>query len=198
MRCPCCKIDDDKVIDTRTSEDGCMVRRRRECLGCGFRYTTHESLDDLPLRVLKKNGTRQPFSRDKVLAGVMRALEKRPIASEAASVMVERIERGLLHQGVREITSREVGALVMAALRALDEVAYVRFASVYREFQAVDEFISEIREIRPDSALSIPVDPGSAAEFTESAPPEPDSAAELEASVPASFTPQMESNRYTE
>ena len=174
MRCPSCKHDNDKVIDTRPSEDGCIVRRRRECVACGFRYTTHERLEELPLRVLKKNGQRQAFNREKVLAGVMRALEKRPVAPEAAEAMVEAIERDLLHRGVREIPTRDVGALVMEALRSLDEVAYVRFASVYREFQAVEEFVREIQDIRarPPTLSSSPDDASASANDAGAAPVE--------------------------
>ena len=150
MRCPYCKKDHDRVIDTRTSDDGGVIRRRREC-HCGRRFTTHERLEELPLRVVKKNGQRQPFRREKVLAGVQRAIEKRAIPAERAEALVDEVERELLDRGEREVPSRAIGELVVAKMRALDDVAYVRFASVYREFQAVDEFVKEIQTIRSES-----------------------------------------------
>lgn len=149
MRCPFCKKDDDKVIDTRPSEDGSAIRRRRECLECGKRFTTHERLEEMPVRVVKKNGRREPFDRAKILNGVLRAVEKRSISLEMAESLVEAIEREILDQTDREISTRDIGELVMAKLRTIDEVAYVRFASVYREYQALEEFIKEIRTIKP-------------------------------------------------
>ncbi len=150
MRCPFCKKDNDKVIDTRPSEDGSVIRRRRECLECGKRFTTHERLEEMPVRVVKKTGRREPFERGKILNGVMRAVEKRSISLETVERLVESIEREVLEGSDREITTNEIGELVMAKLRAVDEVAYVRFASVYREFQALEEFIHEIRTIKPN------------------------------------------------
>lgn len=149
MRCPFCKNDNDKVIDTRPSEDGSVIRRRRECLECSKRFTTHERLEEMPVRVIKKNGRREPFDRAKILNGVLRAVEKRSISLEMAESLVEAIEREILDQTDREISTRDIGELVMAKLRAIDEVAYVRFASVYREYQALEEFIKEIRTIKP-------------------------------------------------
>ena len=149
MRCPFCKKDDDKVIDTRPSEDGGAIRRRRECLECGKRFTTHERLEEMPVRVIKKNGRREPFDRSKILSGVMRAVEKRSISVEETEKLVDSIEREVLDQADREISTRDIGELVMARLRAVDEVAYVRFASVYREYRALEEFIKEIRTINP-------------------------------------------------
>lgn len=150
MRCPYCKKDNDKVIDTRPSDDALIIRRRRECIECSHRFTTHERIEDLPLRIVKKSGARQSFNREKILAGVLRALEKRPPGQEAAEALVDEIERELLDLPGREVGSREVGALAMEKLRQIDEVAYVRFASVYKEFQAVDEFVREIQAIRQD------------------------------------------------
>ncbi len=149
MRCPFCKKDNDKVIDTRPSEDGSAIRRRRECLECNKRFTTHERLEEMPVRVVKKNGRREPFDRMKIQNGVARAVEKRPISAETVENVVDAIEREILDQTDREISTRDIGELVMAKLRAMDEVAYVRFASVYREYQAVDEFVKEIRTIKP-------------------------------------------------
>jgi len=147
MRCPFCHQDQDKVVDTRPSEDGTVIRRRRQCVACDRRFTTHERLEELPLRIIKKNGERVPFSRDKVLAGVMRALEKRPVGIDRIHRMVDELERELLDRGDREVESAAIGESLMTRLRDLDEVAYVRFASVYREFKAVDEFVREIDTI---------------------------------------------------
>jgi transcriptional regulator NrdR len=144
MRCPFCKKDNDKVIDTRPSEDGSVIRRRRECLDCSRRFTTHERLEEMPVRVVKKSGRREPFDRAKILMGVMRAVEKRPVSAEQAEEIVTSIERQILDQTDREISTRDIGNLVMDRLRKIDEVAYVRFVSVYREYQAVEEFIQEI------------------------------------------------------
>lgn len=144
MRCPFCKKDNDKVIDTRPGEDGTVTRRRRECLECGKRYTTHERLEYSPLKVIKKNGTREPFNRDKILAGISRALRKRPVGTEQIENIVDAIERDISERNEREVRSGEIGETIMKYLRATDKVAYVRFASVYREFEEVGEFINEI------------------------------------------------------
>lgn len=156
MRCPFCKKDNDKVIDTRPSEDGFAIRRRRECLACNKRFTTHERLEEMPVRVIKKSGRREPFDRAKILGGVMRAVEKRSISLEEVEKLVDAIEREVLDQSDREISSRDIGELVMTKLRGMDEVAYVRFASVYREYQALEEFIKEIRTIAPGGNGSQP------------------------------------------
>ena len=148
MRCPFCKKDNDKVIDTRPSEDGAVTRRRRECLECGRRYTTHERLEYSPLKVIKKDNSREPFSREKLLAGVTRALRKRPVTIEAIDAAVDRIEARLLSLGEPEIPSAQIGELVMKELKKLDKVAYIRFASVYRNFADVDEFSEVIREVQ--------------------------------------------------
>ncbi len=149
MRCPFCKKDNDKVIDTRPSEDGSTIRRRRECIDCGKRFTTHERLEEMPIRVVKKNGRREPFDRDKIMNGIVRAVEKRSISLEEVEKLVASIERSVLDQNDREISTRDIGELVMARLRAMDEVAYVRFASVYREYSKLEEFVKEIRSIAP-------------------------------------------------
>jgi transcriptional repressor NrdR len=150
MRCPFCKKDNDKVIDTRPSEDGGAIRRRRECLDCGKRFTTHERLEEMPIRVVKKNGRREPFDRTKILTGVSRAVEKRSFSTAAVEQIVSDMEREILDRPEREISTRDIGELVMAKLRAVDEVAYVRFASVYREYRELEEFINEIRTFNPN------------------------------------------------
>lgn len=149
MRCPFCKKDNDRVIDTRPSDDGSAIRRRRECLNCGKRFTTHERLEEMPVRIIKKNGRREPFDRSKIFTGLMRAVEKRSFSIEAVEKMVDEIEREILDQPEREISTHDIGERVMAKLRSVDEVAYVRFASVYREYQALEEFITEIRTFNP-------------------------------------------------
>lgn len=144
MRCPFCSKDNDKVMDTRSSDDGSVIRRRRECLHCARRFTTHERLEEMPVRVVKKSGRREPFDRDKILAGVRRAIEKRPVSLEQIEELVTGLERQILDQTKREIPAKTIGEMVMQKLGEIDEVAYVRFASVYREYQAVEEFIKEI------------------------------------------------------
>lgn len=147
MRCPFCQTDDDRVVDTRPSEDGTVIRRRRECNGCARRFTTHERLEELPLRVVKKTGEREPFSREKIMSGVLKALEKRPVSVEEMENLVDDIEREITNSYEREVLAVEIGELVMKRLRKVDAVAYVRFASVYRDFKEVDEFVREISSI---------------------------------------------------
>ncbi|MBN2713723.1 MAG: transcriptional repressor NrdR [Planctomycetes bacterium] len=147
MRCPYCKQDKDRVIDTRPSDDGHITRRRRECLECGRRYTTHERLEELPLRVIKKNGQRVPFDRSNIVSGLMKSLEKRPVSMQQIQEIADSIESEVLESIDREIMSEDIGRMVMNRLRDVDEVAYVRFASVYREFKAVGDFVEEVKTI---------------------------------------------------
>ncbi len=144
MHCPFCSDHETKVIDSRLVADGDQVRRRRECLNCGERFTTFESAELVLPRVIKNNGNRQPFDEDKLRSGLLRALEKRPVSLELIDSTINRIKHQLRETGEREIRTRDVGELVMQALRELDDVAYVRFASVYRSFQDVEEFKKEI------------------------------------------------------
>lgn len=145
MRCPFCGEKEDKVIDSRESREGDVIRRRRECVGCTRRYTTYERVEEtLPL-VVKKDDRREPFDRTKIMNGLTRACEKRPISAEVLTRVVDAIESRFLEEGRKEVPSREVGEAVMGALRDLDPVAYVRFASVYREFRDVEEFMRELR-----------------------------------------------------
>ncbi|NCQ61342.1 MAG: transcriptional repressor NrdR [Myxococcales bacterium] len=144
MRCPYCGILENKVIDSRLSQAGEVTRRRRECEGCERRYTTYERVEQaLPL-VVKKDGSRQPFSRDKVLAGLRRACVKRPVSGEALERLTDGVLRAISERGDPEIPSSVVGRETLAALKPVDQVAYVRFASVYREFQSAEEFLSEL------------------------------------------------------
>ena len=142
MKCPFCKKDQDKVVDSRAAGDGFAIRRRRECLACGKRFTTYE---EPPLRVVKKNGERVPFDRDKVLSGIRKACQKRPVSAEAMEQIAEDIEAEIRRQFDRQVTTRSIGELVMKHLRAVDQVAYVRFASVYREFKDVQDFVDEVK-----------------------------------------------------
>ena len=145
MKCPFCKADDDRVVDSRASADGFAIRRRRECLACGRRYTTYERIEESPIRVVKKDGAREPFERRKILAGLMRACEKRPVSIDALEEIVSRIEHQVTDQFDREVPSKFIGRLVMREIRKVDQVAFVRFASVYRDFKDVTEFMDEIR-----------------------------------------------------
>ena len=146
MRCPACGHEDDKVIDSRSVREGQGVRRRRECLGCHQRFTTYEFVEQAPILVVKKDGRREPYARDRVLAGVMKACEKRPISGKQLEELIDTIEAQIL-DGRSEVTSTEIGEAVMAGLQRLDEVAYVRFASVYRSFRDVNQFMDELRNL---------------------------------------------------
>jgi transcriptional repressor NrdR len=145
VRCPFCKADRDRVIDSRSAGDGFVIRRRRECLECERRYTTYEKIEETPLRVVKKDGTRVPFERRKILLGLMKACEKRPVSIDALEEITAQIEDTLHGKFDREVPTQEIGKLVMDALRGVDQVAYVRFASVYREFKDVSEFVDEVK-----------------------------------------------------
>lgn len=147
MKCPFCGHQEDKVVDSRASSDGAAIRRRRECLKCGKRFTTYEHLEEQPLMVIKKDDRREPFDRHKLLAGVVKACEKRPVSMERLEQLVDELERELSQQFEREVSSREIGERVMKRLHSLDPVAYVRFASVYREFKDVEQFMRELKEI---------------------------------------------------
>lgn len=161
MHCPFCGETDTKVIDSRLVADGNQVRRRRECqnAACGDRFTTFESAELLMPRVIKSNGNRQPFDEEKLRTGMLRALEKRPVSIETIEATLNQIKHQLQGLGEREVESRVVGELVMSALRELDDVAYVRFASVYRSFQDVNEFKKEIERLDRDAEQSAADEP---------------------------------------
>ena len=147
MRCPFCQSDDTKVLDTRLLDDGSQVRRRRECLACGERNSTRETVDlNLP-RLIKSDDSRQSFSESKLRSGLLKALEKRPVETSKIEMAIQKIQRKLMAQNDREVSSSILGEWVMEELRALDEVAYIRFASVYRQFQDIEEFKSEIDKL---------------------------------------------------
>ena len=147
MHCPFCREIDTKVIDSRLVAGGDQVRRRRECVTCGERFTTFESAELVMPRIVKRDGTREPFNEDKLRAGMLRALEKRPVGMDAIEASLNELKFALRLRGEREVAAQELGGLVMDALRALDDVAYVRFASVYRDFQDVSEFQQEIERL---------------------------------------------------
>jgi transcriptional repressor NrdR len=148
MRCPFCKVDNDKVVDSRSSSEGAVVRRRRECLACGKRFTTYERVEEAPLRVIKKDGSRAPFDRDKIRYGIQRACEKRPVSAAQIEEVVQAVDEEVSKKFEREVPTRVIGELIMEKLKHIDTVAYVRFASVYREFKDTADFLAAIEGVR--------------------------------------------------
>ena len=147
MKCPYCTFLDSKVVDSRNGKDGTSIRRRRECLKCNRRFTTYERIEELNLVIVKKDGRREPFDRAKVIDGLEKACEKRPISVEVIEQMVTDMERELQERGDREVDSKEIGERLIGKLYEIDEVAYVRFASVYRSFKDVNQFMDELKEL---------------------------------------------------
>ena len=147
MRCPYCDHDEDKVVDSRSAREGSVIRRRRECLKCERRFTTYERIDEIPTMVIKKDGRREKFERQKVLAGLLHACEKRPVSMGLLEQIVNDAENYVADSPERERPSPEIGSLVMERLRQLDKVAYVRFASVYLDFKDVNEFMAELQDL---------------------------------------------------
>lgn len=147
MNCPFCSHQESKVVDSRPTDEGQAIRRRRECMVCTKRFTTYEKIDEIPLIVVKKNGTREPYNKNKILNGVIRSCEKRPVSLREIEEIVDGIEKQLYNTMEREITTELIGNLVMDRLKDLDEVAYVRFASVYREFKDINTFMDEVKKI---------------------------------------------------
>ena len=147
MRCPKCGCQDDKVIDSRASREGATIRRRRECLGCGYRFTTYEEIERVGFFVLKRDGRREEFSKEKLLSGVRKACQKRPISPKLIEDVVERVSNEVIDKYEREVPAEVIGRLVMNELRQMDEVAYVRFASVYRRFQEATDFVQEVKKM---------------------------------------------------
>ena len=144
MKCPFCAHLGDKVVDSRESKEGEVIRRRRECLGCGKRFTSYERIDEIPYMVVKKDGSRERFERQKLVAGLLKACEKRPVSVASLEAVADRVESTLQERAEKEITTNEIGAFVMEELKGLDKVAYVRFASVYRHFRDIGEFMTEL------------------------------------------------------
>ena len=147
MRCPYCAHPESKVVDSRPADEGASIRRRRECLACHRRFTTYETMESMPVVVIKKDGSRQSFDRNKVLSGVIRACEKRPVPLEVQEKIVTEVEQTIQNEMEREIPSSKIGELVMDKLKDTDEVAYVRFASVYRQFKDIDSFMRELTKL---------------------------------------------------
>ena len=147
MKCPACNYKETKVVDSRLSGDGASIRRRRECLKCGKRFTTYEYVEQVSLMTVKRDQSRQPFDRKKVLAGIIKACEKRPISMEKMEEIASEVERDILKRFEKEISSQEIGEIVMEKLSTLDDVAYVRFASVYRQFRDVNQFMRELKHM---------------------------------------------------
>lgn len=150
MKCPFCGYNESKVIDSRPADEGSSIRRRRECLSCKKRFTTYETVESLPLVVVKKDGSRQSFDRNKVLRGMIRACEKRPVALATLEKICDAIEQNLQNSMEREISTEEIGEQVMNNMKDIDEVAYVRFASVYRQFKDIDSFMAELTKLLAD------------------------------------------------
>jgi transcriptional repressor NrdR len=147
MRCPFCGYKEDKVVDSRATAEESAIRRRRECLKCGKRFTTYEYVEEISLLVIKKDGQRQVFDRKKILSGIVRACEKRPVSVEKMEEVVMQVERAIAKKSDREVSSAKIGELVMEKLKLIDDVAYVRFASVYRQFKDVSQFMVELKDI---------------------------------------------------
>ena len=147
MKCPFCGFEESKVIDSRPTDEGQRIRRRRECLNCGKRFTTYEIIESLPIIVIKKDKSREAFNRDKLMTGLLRACEKRPVSIDMLDNMIDEIETVLQNSLDREVSSEKIGELVMEKLKNIDEVAYVRFASVYRQFKDINTFMRELNKL---------------------------------------------------
>ena len=147
MKCRYCLGTESRVVDSRPTEDGTAIRRRRECSNCGKRFTTYEKIEDIPISVVKRDGTREAFNSEKILAGVRKACEKRPVSMDQMETMVNEIEKQLSNRMEKEVDSTYIGELIMEQLKKVDEVAYVRFASVYRQFTDVNTFVKEIEKL---------------------------------------------------
>ena len=147
MRCKKCGCEESKVIDSRSTENGLSIRRRRECINCQYRFTTYERIETIPIIVIKKNDLREPFDRDKMISGILRACEKRPVSVVQIEELVDSIELDLNNNLIREIKSSEIGERIIEKLKKIDEIAYVRFASVYRQFKDIGEFKKELNKL---------------------------------------------------
>ena len=145
MKCRYCSSTESKVVDSRPTEDGTSIRRRRECINCGKRFTTYEKIEEIPIMVIKKDGTREPFDSEKILSGVRKACEKRPVSPADMGLLVDNVVREVFNSLEQEVKSEAIGEMVMSRLKDLDEVAYVRFASVYRQFKDINTFMNELK-----------------------------------------------------
>ncbi|MDU5110441.1 MAG: transcriptional regulator NrdR [Clostridium sp.] len=147
MRCPFCSFEESKVVDSRSTDDNTTIRRRRECLKCSKRYTTYEKVEDIPILVVKRDSTRENFNREKIINGLIRACQKRPISRMQIEAMAEDIEKTISNKMITEVNSKNIGEMVMDRLKDIDEISYVRFASVYREFKDINTFLEEIKNL---------------------------------------------------
>ncbi|MBS5937669.1 transcriptional repressor NrdR [Clostridium sartagoforme] len=147
MRCPFCSFEESKVVDSRSTDDNTTIRRRRECLSCSKRYTTYEKVEDIPILVVKRDSTRENFNREKIINGLIRACQKRPISRMQIEAMAEDIEKTISNKMITEVNSKHIGEMVMDRLKDIDEISYVRFASVYREFKDINTFLEEIKNL---------------------------------------------------
>lgn len=147
MRCPFCSFEESKVVDSRSTDDNTTIRRRRECLSCSKRYTTYEKVEDIPILVVKRDSTRENFNREKIINGLIRACQKRPISRMQIEEMAEDIEKTISNKMITEVNSKHIGEMVMDRLKDIDEISYVRFASVYREFKDINTFLEEIKNL---------------------------------------------------
>jgi transcriptional repressor NrdR len=154
MKCPFCGVMDNKVIDSRVSKDGEAIRRRRECMDCGHRFTTYEQIEEIPIMIVKKDGRREIFNREKVSAGIRRACEKLDVSMNTIDTIIDNLERSLRETGEKEIPSYVIGEQVMQKLHDLSDIAYVRFASVYREFKDVNDFVDELKRMLSNGTTS--------------------------------------------
>ena len=147
MRCPFCSFEESKVVDSRSTDDNTTIRRRRECLSCSNRYTTYEKVEDIPILVVKRDSTRENFNKEKIINGLIRACQKRPISRMQIEAMAEDIEKTISNKMITEVNSKYIGEMVMDRLKDIDEISYVRFASVYREFKDINTFLEEIKNL---------------------------------------------------
>jgi transcriptional repressor NrdR len=150
MKCPFCGYTDSKVVDSRSTDDDVSIRRRRECLSCGKRYTTYEKIEDIPILVIKRNMNREYFDRKKIIGGLLKACQKRPVSRSQIENIADEVEKRLTNEMLTEVKSEYIGELIMEQLKKIDEVAYVRFASVYRQFKDVNTFLEEIKNLMSD------------------------------------------------
>lgn len=148
MKCPFCSFEESKVVDSRATDDNTTIRRRRECLSCGKRYTTYEKIEDIPVQVVKKDNTRESFNKDKIVNGLIVACQKRPISRKQIQKIADEIEKEISNKMLSEVQSEHIGEMVMKKLKVIDEISYVRFASVYRQFKDIDTFLEEIENLK--------------------------------------------------
>lgn len=147
MRCPFCSFEESKVVDSRSTDDNTTIRRRRECLGCNKRYTTYEKVEDIPILVIKRDSTRENFNKEKIVNGLIIACQKRPISRKQIEELAEDIEKAISNKMITEVESKSIGEMVMERLKEIDEISYVRFASVYRQFKDINTFLEEIKSL---------------------------------------------------